>query len=304
MSVCRIILSIVVVVCCFTDRSWGWGKEGHQAASIVAIRLMPPSPIKELLAKNVNGMRYLSFVPDMPWKHGGTNPHPLEGHTHFFNIDFYGSQSAAIPRDFKQLYLLHGRAKVVKNGTTPFRIQQIANYLVKAMKDPNPSAIEIIQLAGVLSHYVADIGNPLHVVTDYNGNGVGAPGLHSFFETKTVVEMNFNELLGDVRKEAMPLLPKIPNNLKPVDVSIFVALSANKESAALFASAKKWGLSPMLQRTARPVIARTLGLSSAVLAKIWHAAWVAAGAPNLPIKDHGMIDTPDWIPVRYLNGLP
>ncbi len=294
-------LWILVFLTAHPTQSWAWGKTGHQLVELVASRLLPQSNIKDLIQNNMDATYYLCFVPDIPWKHGSEPPHPLEGQSHFFTMDIYSPSGQPIPYEFPLFAKKFGIDKVLKYGTAPWRAEQLTALLIKAMARPNPSTIEILQIAATMGHYVSDLGNPLHVVSDYNGVKAGAPGLHSFFETKTVEDLNYNVLAGEIRDAGEKLLPKIPNETTPVEGGFYMARAGFAESKTLLDAAHKLGLSPALARLSHPIIVRTLANSSAMLAKIWYQAWVAAGKPNFRTDHLANVPTPDWIPLNYLN---
>src|SRR5262249_35674755 len=152
-------------------------------------------------------LRHLAMVPDFTWKHGKV-PHPLEGHTHFFEVDVYSKQGP-IPKDFNVLLQKFGRETILGSGSAPWRIREMAVLLVNAMKGPNPSPKQIMYIAATLGHYIGDVGQPLHVTEDYDGKEAGIPGIHSFFETASVKVIPDAELLTTVKAYAEKLLPQI-----------------------------------------------------------------------------------------------
>ena len=284
------------------SQSFGWGKDGHQNIEMVAVSLMPASPLTALLKNNMEAMKFLCMVPDFDWKHG-QQPEPLEGQAHFFNLDFYLAGGSAVSKAFPDFYKKFDREVVLKNGTAPWRMNQLSVLLVQAMKRKIVDPIEVIQLAAILGHYTGDLSNSLHVAKDYDGDGVGVPGLHSFFESVTVKEIDPKELFDAVRAEALPSLSHIPNNVSPIDGAFNLAIYAHSKTAGLLADAKQYKLTPALQKIIKPLIIRTLANASAVLAKIWYEAWVVAGKPDIDTTNKGYIAVPPWVPMTYLPRL-
>ena len=61
-------------------------------------------------------------------------------------------------------------------------------------------------LAGTLGHYVGDLGQPMHVTENYDGQLTGQKGLHSFFEEDLVDEV-YPELLVAVNSRVKAAWP-------------------------------------------------------------------------------------------------
>jgi hypothetical protein len=281
---------------------WAWGTKGHQTIETVAVQLLPDSSFTQLLKTNIRGVQYLAMTPDLTWKHGN-NPHPLEGEAHFFQINAFLLDQGALNPNLDFYVDKMGSALVIKNGTAPWRVQQLSLLLVQALKSPSLNPLQILQIAATLGHYVGDVGNPLHVSADYDGVGVGQKGLHSFFESDTVNLMDTQKLLSAVNSTTLQILAKMPSNLTPLDGSFNLARSGVQQGDILLGEAKSLGLTPALQQQIQPMIVSTLSMSTAVLTKLWLEAYQMAGSPNIPVTDLGRVPDPDWIPVNYIKGV-
>ena len=66
-------------------------------------------------------------------------------------------------------------------GTLPFRVWQIYNEMVKFLK--NKDIPRFVCAAGILSHYVGDACQPLHISQFYDGNDQQSKGVHAKYET-------------------------------------------------------------------------------------------------------------------------
>lgn len=100
------------------------------------------------------------------------------------------------------------------SGSVQFRVQQLYNLMTqplkalkelqtqlqkqqKTTKDPSFTKEETdlvnesILYAGILSHFIGDLSQPLHVTVDYDGWDVLQGGLHSYFETDVIDEMSY-----------------------------------------------------------------------------------------------------------------
>ncbi|MCC6278082.1 MAG: hypothetical protein IT289_09225 [Oligoflexia bacterium] len=292
-------LAVVVCVCLYSTLSFGWGRVGHEVALVLATQHLPPGPLKNFLQQNIPSIRIMAMVPDVHWKHG-EKPNPLENHLHFFNWDFF-SKVGPVTINFQELRARVGDEAILKNGSAPYRVNQMSYLLLTELKRVPIDPVRVLQIAGTLGHYIADVGNPLHVNTDYNGQNSGVKGLHSFFESKSVNEIPPMELHDRTSQLTIEFLKKIPANIHPFDGSMKTIQGAHLFSPKVIEAAQELGLTQEFSMWARPVIYRTLAVSTALAARIWYAAWSMAGKPDLPPTPIGPIPNPDWIPPSYFQ---
>src|SRR5918993_1220329 len=96
----------------------------------------------------------------------------------------------ALPHDYKEAVEKRGLDFVLKNGTVPWRAEEIYIELRNAFKalETQGFARDNVKLfSSVLSHYVADAHVPFHAVINYDGQLTGQWGIHSRFETELFV---------------------------------------------------------------------------------------------------------------------
>ena len=73
----------------------------------------------------------------------------------------------------------------MKNGTLPWRAEEIYKKLVEAFTQKTPYSRENIQFfSSVLAHYTADAHVPFHAALNYDGQLTGQWGIHSRFESE------------------------------------------------------------------------------------------------------------------------
>jgi hypothetical protein len=294
--------TLIASIFVFSCHSFGWGTKGHETIEEVAIELMPANNLSRLLKHNLQEVKFLSMVPDLDWKHGhGYNP--LEAQAHFFQIDFYDHGGRLQSDITAYIDRAGGPHTILKQGTAPWRVEQMSWLLVQTMKMKRLSPLEVLQIAATLGHYVGDVGNPLHVATDFDGIQIGQKGLHKFFETETVDEMPDERLLSAVDRAARPLLRELPNALRPIAGAFALAKTADFYSDKILKSAKRLGLTSELKVELKPIIVLTLAQSAAVLAKIWTQAYVLAGSPEFETENLGKVPVPQWVPITYIPGI-
>ncbi len=175
-------LGIILVLS--TQQAFSWGSKGHEIVAGVGASLAAQG--NEFWAQNQASMEQLSTVPDRVWK--STN-YKQEGPNHWFQGDAYTSDVGAgtlsqFPRSYQTAVGQMGEQVIVKNGTAPWRIQQFYSLALEALKKGD--ADSAITYAGVMSHYVGDLSQPLHVSENYDGVQTGQKGIHKFFETDNI----------------------------------------------------------------------------------------------------------------------
>lgn len=283
-------------------QGFGWGKKAHQLVEVAAIELLPKSSFKELLKANVDGMKELCMVPDLRWKHGPKS-NKLEANTHFFEIDNWGKDIRKLPRDFSEIIEKYERKEILDYGTAPFRIVQISNLLVEAMK--NHELLQTVQLASVLGHYMGDMGQPFHAVNDYDGVEAGHKGIHSYYETKTVDGIDEEELLVDTISFGESAARGYPDALEPLDYGYTSARKSFGYLKKIIKVADDNGLSKDFKTAIRPILNENMGNSAGSLARIWQSLYIKAGSPQLHVQsvndEKGQVPFPDWIALDYLK---
>lgn len=180
-------------------RAFGWGATGHEMINELTVRYLgnqaPP-----FLADNVKVLEQMATVPDRTWKSGGTRT--AEGPLHFFQWDIYQETdlSAVLPLAYSEATHVIASGVLDENGKAIWRAGALYTDLTKAVASGNCN--QILQVAGTLGHYFADLAQPMHVTADYDGQSIGKPGIHSHFETKMVQSIDRNSLSNMVINEA------------------------------------------------------------------------------------------------------
>ena len=186
-----------------TSQAHAWGSLGHRTIATIASKIVRKNGA--FWRSNASNMGKLTNVPDQYWKSG---PGALtEKPTHWFEIDAYiknQNQFQNFPRIFTDASNKYSEKTVLSNGTATWRIQQFYTASVAALKKRN--YLKGLQMAGVMSHYVGDLSQPLHVSKNYDGQETNNPGIHKFFETINLENSDSEELVADVTDQAKILL--------------------------------------------------------------------------------------------------
>jgi hypothetical protein len=172
---------VVLGLCLPALKALSWGALGHELVVEVSTELLTQKA--PIFASNTKSLQELSTHPDRIWK--SIPQSDQEKPYHFFHMDFYSFK-------FKNLGNL--KLKDVLNALTPeelsfnglalWRIQQLQ---AKAKQELRQNRIpEFLSWSGVLSHYIGDIAQPLHVTSNYDGQMTGQTGIHAWFESKNL----------------------------------------------------------------------------------------------------------------------
>jgi hypothetical protein len=160
-----------------------WGFEAHRFITERAIERLPPE-VRPAFEQQRTFVVEHSVDPDL-WRNAGFLEEPPR---HFLDMDgFAGVAPAELPRDYAAAVARFGEELVKKNGTLPWRAQEMYDQLVKAFEQHGQGssrwALDNARFfAAVLSHYVADAHMPLHAVVNYDGQLTDQHGVHSRFE--------------------------------------------------------------------------------------------------------------------------
>ncbi len=258
-----------------------WGLEIHKFITSQAIALLPPE-IRPFFEKFRDPIVEHSIDPDL-WRVVGWEE---ESPNHFVDMDAYGPHPfKELPRDFEEAVTRYGRDFVRKNGTLPWRTEEMHAKLVEAFTQKASYSRENIKLfSSVVAHYVADAHVPFHAALNHDGQLTGQWGIHSRFESELVERFR-----GRLQLKPGPLVPI----LSPRDF-IFETLTASFPLVEPILAADKAAVSgrevyddgyfAMFFDATRPILERRLAQSITHVASMIADAWVDAGRPPLPLE--------------------
>jgi hypothetical protein len=160
-----------------------WGFEAHKYIMRRATDLLPPElkPVFERHREEIVGR---VTDPDL-WRSVGWPEDP----NHFldFGVKEYGAYPfAELPREWGAALEKFGRATLERNGTLPWRLQEMAGNLRRGFdgmaRNNSYSLTDIVLFSAVAGHYVQDAHQPLHATDNYDGGQTGQSGVHARFE--------------------------------------------------------------------------------------------------------------------------
>jgi hypothetical protein len=201
----------------FSTHAFAWGKRGHESvASLAAQLLAKENPKNKVLLSHSYDLGYYANVPDFIWKNLSEGVRNRERYQHYIDLEIFAKEFKArgektgvdAPWDPNREKFFAKYSNIPTGaGRAPWRIQELAdklNELTKKLRDPKlkpterqPIQAQWLLYAGVIGHYVGDLGMPLHVSEDYDAKKTGQAGLHSWFEDHMVDE-NYPNLATEV----------------------------------------------------------------------------------------------------------
>ncbi len=261
-----------------------WGFDVHRLITQRAISLLP-AEIRPFYEKYQAMIVEHAIDPDL-WRSAGFVEEPPR---HFVDMDAYGAPPfSALPHDYNEAVQKYGAEFVTKNGTLPWRAQEIAGKLVKAFSDlnrPDPGYAydDVKFFSAVLSHYVADGHVPFHAALNYDGQLTQQWGIHSRFENQVVLRY-----LPQLKIDPRPVAP-----VRDVREAMFKWLTDGYADVAPILAADRKAVQGREEYDDRyfeqffagtkPVVERRLTAAISDVAAVITGAWEAGGKPALPL---------------------
>src|SRR3954468_5603744 len=257
-----------------------WGIEVHKFIMARAIALLP-AEIRPYFQKYEAGVVEHAGDPDL-WRTAGWLEEPPR---HFVDMDSYGPYPfTGMPHGYDEAVKRYGADFVIKNGTLPWRSEEIYGKLVEAFTQKAPYSRENIQFfSSVLSHYSADAHVPFHATLNHDGQLTGQGGIHSRFESEL-----FERYQSKLTVTPRPVAPVANvrefmfDSLTASFASVQPLLDADKAAAAGRDMYDDAYFAAFFVK-AGPVLEKRLSDSITDAAPPITAAWLPAGRPALPL---------------------
>ena len=275
-----IVLAAAFAVLALPHPAGAWGFEVHKYIMERAIGLLPVE-IRPYFEKYKTTIVEHAVDPDL-WRTAGWLEEPPR---HFVDMDAYGPfPFAQLPHVYDEAVARYGKDFVQKNGTLPWRTEEIYKKLVEAFTQKAGYARDNIKFfSSVIAHYTADAHVPFHAALNYDGQLTGQWGIHSRFES---------ELFERYRTR----LQIAPKPIAPVTNSrefIFESLGASFPLAQPVLDADRLavagrdvyddGYFTLFFSKTQPILEKRLSDAITGVASMIAAAWVEAGRPALPL---------------------
>jgi len=264
-----------------------WGYEAHKTIMDKAIALLPQD-IRPLFEQNRTTLVEHVIDPDL-WQTAGFDN--AESPNHFLDLDWdgYGKYPFdGLPRDYAAAVAKFGKDRIEKNGTVPWRVEEMFGNLRRAFESYERRGpfgrFDVLFYSAWLTHYVSDAHVPFHAVVNYDGQLTGQPGLHARFEA-----FLFERYRDQWTIAPKPIAPvRTPRDfifdtviagtqlVPPILKSDLEAIGTREEYDDAYYAA--------FFKANRAVLERRLNEAIAASAAMIAGAWEAAGKPAVPIN--------------------
>jgi hypothetical protein len=259
-----------------------WGFEVHRFIMARAIPLLP-AEIRPFFDRFQGAIIEHAIDPDL-WRTAGWLEEPPR---HFVDMDAYGPYPFKdVPRDYDEAVRRYGKEFVEKNGTLPWRTEEIYTKLADAFTQKAPYARENIKFfSSVIAHYTGDAHVPFHAALNYDGQLTGQWGIHARFETELFLRYH-----DRLRVTPGPIV-RVANARD----FIFDSLVASFPLVQPVLDADKGAVQgrdvyddeyfEQFFSKVKPILERRLADSITDTASLITSAWIEAGRPALPLEE-------------------
>ena len=276
-----IVLTFLVALAC-PHSADAWGFEVHKYILDRAIPLLPPE-IRPFFEKYRTTIVEHGIDPDL-WRTAGWEAEPPR---HFLDMDAYGPYPfKELPRDYAAAVGRYGRDFVDKNGTVPWRTEEIFTKLTEAFTQKTPYSRDNIKFfSSVIGHYISDAHVPFHAVLNYDGQLTGQRGIHSRFETE--IFLRYQPQLQVAAGATVPV--HSPRDFVfDTLIESFPFAQTILEADKIAVEGREFyddGYFEKLFARVKPIVERRIAGSITSTASLITAAWITAGRPALPLEE-------------------
>lgn len=292
-------LSLTVFLCLFSRQALAWGFKGHEAVNRVALSMLANPQAKKFMELNHTQVVAFSNTPDTKWKSGDARE--MERPMHWFEMDSYrnnrfGASLTDLP--FVKAEEELGKDYVNKYGLAIWRVSDFYQQLIASLKAKDFKLA--VQVAGVMGHYVGDMTQPMHATSDYDGQSINKPGVHKYYETTLVDQIDADHLFDTLQKFAgerrSGLESSLSHDLSSWDVQKIIWTEATDSFAAVEGVYKRYNQETPEDQWLKGDLTPRIARAAALLGKIWDSAFHAAAASDFPDVSVDAAE-PEWMPI-------
>jgi hypothetical protein len=181
--------ALCVVALLLPVRAFAWGFAAHELIMRRAIELLPPE-LKPFYEHVQGDLLIFVTAPDRLKSVPGWDDEP----SHFvdFGVPEYGKPPfAELPREYGAAVRKFGTATLRRYGTLPWREEEMEGALRRAFEGLGRKSVfgpaDVTLFTGMASHYLQDAHQPFHATDNFDGMKTGNNGIHSRFETESIL---------------------------------------------------------------------------------------------------------------------
>jgi Zinc dependent phospholipase C len=254
--------------------AFAWDSVTHREITYLAIRALPPSPLKDLFLQNAARLQYFAIQPDVLRAKYGDESEKIR---HYIDLEYYGAApfDVLVP-DRAAMIARFGKPMLLRSGTLPWTIVDFSNELEQEW--PRGDCHDLLRLAGFLAHYVGDASQPLHTTRHYDGYE-GDRGVHARVERAVDFDIRQVSLAAEPRIHLMKIdsvwqtaIAEIRDSNSHVDQLLQADRAARQDGSG-------HAYDEALISRAGPMIEGQIALAASVLGSIWLYEWRHGGSP-------------------------
>ncbi len=251
-----------------------WDSVTHREIAYLAIRALPPSPLKDLFLQNASRLQYFAVQPDVIRARYGDESEKVR---HYIDLEYYGAApfDVLVP-ERAAMIARFGKPTLLRSGTLPWTIVDFSNEFEQEW--PRGDCHELLRLAGFLAHYVGDASQPLHTTKHYDGYE-GDRGIHARVERAVDLDIRQVSLTAEPRIHLMQIdsvwqtaIAEIRDSNSHIDELLQADRAARQHGSGT-------AYEEALMSRAGPMIEGQIARAASVLASIWLYEWRRAGSP-------------------------
>ena len=309
----RKLLVALAILPLMSQTAFPWGTEGHRMINRLAGQTLPsdvPAFLRSPAA--LDALAYYGPEPDR-WK-GATEPESNAAGSpeHYIDLE-WADLAGPLPR--RRYDYVRALAEAQKShpelpltpekvGLQPYVTLEYWERLKSSMReyrglfaahqDTKPVEAEIVFLAGIMGHFVADASNPLHVTIQYNGwTGPNPAGYDTGHMIHGRFESDFVRANVVAQQDVAPLIPATPTVLKEPFTDYMAYLRhSNSLVEPLYRLDKAHGFEGAGTAQGKEMVDERLAAGATELRDMIYTAWLRSADP-LPVREPRPQPKPD-----------
>jgi hypothetical protein len=267
-----------------------WGEKGHYLSNEAATFGLP-NDMPQFFYRSFADIVYLAYDPDR-WRGAGESLDAANPPDHYLDYEWVAGLGPLSPNRYKYIALLGSSGTLRKHriyndtvGFLPWRIAELTQMLEQDFRqwrnarDPRDRRFierDIVNVAGLLGHYVADGANPHHATINHNGwTGVPNPNrypidcdTHGRFESEFV---SHTMEIADVTPRLAP--PQLRTDYFATAVDEVKGSNALVERLYQLDRDGAFDVMRPIKPEGKEFAAQRLAVGASLLRDLWWSAW-------------------------------
>ena len=289
---------------------------------------VPLADVPDLVWKRGHSPKNPPPNADLAWKRAHSNRGPAEHPNHFADMDAprpggnlldLCAKNLAKNTDVAVWRKYYTDVKDKSRGLLPFRVQQFYEGMVKDLKKAHPDFARFVCAAGIVSHYVGDACQPLHVSAWFDGDTShmvpnpkagqkGQPdtipqgaGVHAAYEDD-MVNFHIGDITSAVKADKTPMAANFKGGKRAATTTTQLILDTfaqikPKDIVAKYITLQQQGTTGKAAADALWTKFKTptetiIAAGVRALANVWQSAWAEAGAESKAPASPSAVDEP------------